>query len=189
MKPETLLNFTGGMDSTNCLYNWLREHPNEKILVHHCHLKTFQGRAPFEAEACRKVLDWFRDRGMDNFEYVETTFDYGDLSRIIYDIEVIAFITSIIIRDRSRDIRRVMFTGSRDDHEQSGFEIRRKRSRDILNLVGRREVEFLVPNAHKPRKTVIEEIPAELRALVWYCRRPVDGSPCGQCHTCKMTEV
>src|SRR5690606_30959153 len=88
--------------STLCLYNYLRSNPGKKLLVYHVNLKNWEGRQDLENHAVHRILEWMRKNALDDFEYLEMTFDYGNVRRILWDSELWGFIDGLVLRDVAR---------------------------------------------------------------------------------------
>src|SRR5690606_8661524 len=123
---DMLINLSGGIDSTYAAYKYLRENPNKKLLLHHCVLKNFQNRWPKEKEAVEKVLQYLERKNLKNFDYIETVFDYGGIGSMIHDIEMIGFMTAIILRNQNFRVEEVAITASKDDTLQPSYKYRAK---------------------------------------------------------------
>lgn len=186
---DVLINFTGGLDSTYYLYTWLKNNPTKKALVHHCILKNYQLRFDKEIEACNKIIEWLRNQGLTNFEYIETTFDASQVISTINDIEIVGFMNSVILRSNRIAIDEIAITASAQDLTQGPAYDQRSKSRfEIIKLVSRKSPKFTYPIAHLSRWQMIQAIPKELVNLLWFCRVPrKDGAPCGVCKTCRWT--
>lgn len=185
---KTLINFTGGLDSTYALWDYLKTNPNDWFLVHHCNLKNFQKRDVEEAKAVKNIINELKRMGHCNFDYVETTFDYGSTNTMIHDIEVIGFLTGVLLRDTRCRINSIAITASADDFLQKSYPLRAETRFRIINTVTRGvEPNYEYPIKHLTRKDMIERIPPNLLKLLWYCRRPRNGQRCGKCSTCIKT--
>lgn len=187
-KYHTLINFTGGLDSTYALWNYLKNNPNEWFLVHHCNLKNHQKRDVEEIKAVKNILNELKRMGYNNFDYVETTFDYGTTNTMIHDIEVIGFLTAVLLRDNRRRIGAVSITASADDFTQKSYPLRAETRFRIINTTTRGvEPNYDYPIKHLTRKDMIETLPPNLLKLIWYCRKPKASQRCGKCSTCTKT--
>lgn len=183
---RALHNLSGGLDSTFVAWKWLCEHP-ERLLIHHCHLKTRQNRYPNEAEAVNRILDWLREHGLGHFDFVETTFDYGTSRSGVYDIEIIGFMTAVIVRGkRNKDIDTVLVSASANDMKLRNIAVRQERREALIRLMNPdRRLSFAWPIKTLSREDMVRDMPTDLFDLTWSCRRPKDGKPCGKCHTCR----
>lgn len=177
-----LLNISGGVDSVYVAWDHLRNRRG-RLLLHHCEFRTKSRRWEAEAKALNEVLAWFDANGLTDYEIARTGFDYGTLDTI-WDIEVIGFLTGVILRKRP-EINTVLLTATADDMELKNISRRQKRRADIIELVANRPVRLIQPVSHVRKAAMIAELPADLYALTWSCRKPKDGKPCGKCYTCR----
>ena len=184
---RVLLNLSGGIDSSYAAWRWLVDNPYRPLLIHHCRLLNFEGRTQAEDQAVDGVVAWLREQGLDRFQLVKTEFNYGTLPHIVWDIEVIGFITGVILRGkRYPDIRQVIMTTTADDMKLKNIHRRHRRREELTRLmVPRKEVQYLWVNRHLPKAEMVRRMPKELLRATWSCRRPKDDRPCGECYTCK----
>lgn len=187
-KPiTTLLHFSGGQDSTYVAYKWLKEHPDEILLLHHVNLKhKAENRLIVEKAAVHNILNYFKHIGLNNFRYLESSFDYGDLPRIsVKDIQIVSLFTSIILKTpQYNTINKLLL--SWHDGEVNREDIRKGyRVRKMLDaLEVDRPIEFIFPIEYMTRKEMFDDTPKELVKYMWSCRKPKNGSHCGSCKTC-----
>lgn len=180
--PEALVQLSGGIDSTYVLYHWLKDNPNKTILVHHIHLKNNEGRLEYEKKAVDSILNYLREHGLDNFVYIESTFDYGNMGWIIKDVEVCGFFLGIILRNQKwTNLKKILMPIYKPEAGS-----RHKRAERIRNIVSlHREIEVEFPLLNMKKAEVMQGLPKELLDMTWYCRKPVNGKVCGVCITCK----
>jgi hypothetical protein len=188
--PTTLLGLSGGLDSVYVLYQWLRDHPDERLLVHHCRLVNWWGRQPFETAGARAAVAWCRDQGLDNFDYIETSIDVGDLRRLPYDEFLLTVLNGLILRDpRYQGLRTILVPTPKDEYDRLGrrLDSRRAKSRHIREQFSTAPLRAVYPVAHLSKQEIVAACPPELRAVSWSCRQPTaDGNPCQVCHTCEQ---
>ena len=183
VQASTLIQFSGGIDSTFVLWWWLVNHPDEYCVVHHIDMIHFEKRNKEELEAVDKVLRWLDSQGLTNYFYIQNTFDYGNIPGLIYDVEVCGFIAGIILSTiRWDSITKVFFPIY--GHETTREQTRRK----VMNLTSDKEVECIYPLVGLTKTDVMKMMPYELLKLCWFCRVPIDGKPCENCHTCKQVK-
>jgi len=179
-----LINLSGGIDSAYCLWRALSE--GHRCLVHHINLKNFEGRSDHERLATEKILSWLTSKGLTNWTYVESGFDYGSLKYIVKDLYVWSFFTGVILANpRNKDIKKVVLSVSSKFLAQTDREERR---RSVVRSVAGREPEWITPIASFTKEEVINMTPPELLSLCWWCRTPRDNNPCHKCHTCKQVD-
>jgi 7-cyano-7-deazaguanine synthase in queuosine biosynthesis len=187
-KPiTTLLHLSGGQDSTYVAYKWLKEHPNETLLLHHVNLKhRAENRLIVEKAAVQNILKYFKKIGLDNFIYKESSFDYGDLPRIsIKDIQIVSLFSSIILKTpkyESIDTLLLSWHKGEVDREDIKKGFRVKKMLEALE-VGR-NIKLSFPIEFMTRKEMFDDTPKELTKYMWSCRKPRNGSHCGVCKTC-----
>lgn len=188
-KPiTTLLHFSGGQDSTYVAYKWLKEHPDEILLLHHVNLKhEAENRLMVERTAVHNSLNYFKRIGLSNFIYLESSFDYGDLPRIsIKDIQIVALFTSVILKTpQYNTIDKLLLSWHKGEVNREdirkGYRVRKML--DALEVD--RPIEFVFPIEYMTRKEMFNDTPKELMKYMWSCRKPKNGSHCSSCKTCR----
>lgn len=184
-KIDTMLPFSGGCDSTLVLWNWLRQNPSKKLLVYHIVLKNWEGRQDLELKAVYDILSWMRSNGLDNFEYHEAGFDYGTIKKIVWDMEIWAFWDAIILRAKKyANIKTILCPYIKTSHQAEMLTGRHQTRIALTKLIAKREMKYVMPIMHMNKEAILNSLHPELRSLVWYCRRPVEGKPCHKCFTC-----
>jgi len=178
-----LIEVSGGMDSVYCLWKFLKENPKEYVLAHHIILK-YKGprREKEEKLACDNIVKWLRTHGLNNFEYNESVFEYGNLLRPILDVQVVAFFSGIIFKDIAfSNIKTLIIPLRKNEYV--------KRETKIKLILNSLEIsplpEILLPILNSNRREMADKMPADLLALVNSCRRPINGRPCKLCPPCK----
>lgn len=189
-KPaKALIQLSGGIDSTFVLWKWLTENPNEFCLVHHINLielRDDQGdisenRYYEEKLAVDKILKWLDSQGLNNYFYVENTFDYGNFTSCLFDVELCGLFAGILLQSpRWASIEDVI-------HPIYGWETEREdKKRKYMRMISERNINSLYPLAGLKKSDVIKQMPKQLLELCWFCRNPKQECvPCGECHTCK----
>lgn len=193
------VNLSGGVDSTYYLWRWLREHPEETIVVHHC--LFLKRRLTQEKNACDNVLNYFRSVGLNNFRYVETGIQRGTLQGKILDIELLSANTGVALKlNPSAKTLLLPYckeeTSALDVHLKGGGTIetydhnhRYWKVNQVYELLAGRELQYHFYRSPDGRllskREMIQEMPKELFEKTWYCRRPREGEVCGKCHTCR----
>lgn len=186
MDMDTLLNFSGGIDSTYCLWRYLKENRDKTLLVHHIHLENNDRRVKYESLAVDNVLSWLRSQGLTNFKYIESRLDYGTIHPIVWDSAVVGFFTGLVLTNRKYELKYIISPTPKDEVERLGAELERRRVKSSLvrKSISQKELEVLFPMVHLYKKDIIQEMPEELFRLCWYCRHPKNGNVCNRCHTC-----
>jgi hypothetical protein len=187
---NALLMFSGGIDSTVAAYEYLKNNPDKKLLMHHVILKNDTNRFLKEKEATENICNWFRKNNLNNFEIIYSVFDYGDIKNKIWDIEIMAFYIYIhLCNPKYSQLSHVLlpFYLNRD------LRGKYKKFEAILNLVNfykKIQVKFDYLFWGKAKRDVIVKLPSDLLKLTWYCRTPENDRPCQKCYTCKeVTEA
>lgn len=192
---DTLLNFSGGLDSTYCFYKYLKENPNKKLLSHFIHLINWEGREPYESKAVNNVTQWFKSHNMNNFELLETTVDYGNIRWIVPDSSLVAWWTGAILRNPNRNnIRNIIIPTPKDEMVRMEAEvIRRQECNEAIReamlknskRLRPRDINILYPIINMWKSEIVADMPKDLAKLTWSCRTPTtSGNPCKKCHTC-----
>lgn len=182
-RATTLIQLSGGIDSTFVLWWWLVNHPDEFCVVHHIDMIHFENRSKKESEAVGNILKWLDSRGLKNYFYIQNTFDYGNIPGVVFDVEVCGFTAGVILATRRcQSINKVFFPIYGNETE------REKIRREVMMLTAKREIECIYPLVGLEKFDVMKMIPFELLQLCWYCRSPLNGNPCGNCHTCKQVD-
>lgn len=191
---DTILMLSGGVDSTYCAWDYLRKNPNKDLLLYHIDFNSWEGRREYELKAVDNIIRYFKENGLDNFQFYRSHFDYGDVGYINYDVVTFASFTGNILRiPKFRTVKYIItstcleeansFGGTTNSEKLS----RHTRKEEITKLTAcRGDLEWYRPIAHLGKKDMLEEMPEELVSYIWYCRRPTpEGLPCQVCHTCK----
>lgn len=198
-QSRALLMLSGGIDSTYCMYQALSS--GRSLAVHHIHLVNREGRSDAERRAVQQILRWFRRKGLTNFTYTESTFDYGSIRHIAKDYSVYSLMIGILLQDpRNRDISSFIHPRHSDAfnlRRGQTFESASRRANAVLTgvskLVANRDVRMELPIVEMTKKQVIEACPPDLLRLTWYCRRPRKAGsvfyPCNACFTCKQVNA
>lgn len=185
-KITTLLHLSGGQDSTYVAWKWLKDNPDEAILLHHVNLVgRGENRLVQENRAVRKILEFLRSEGLDNFVYYESDFSYGNLPRIsIKDIQICTVFSSIILRTpQFKNIKTILLSWHKGEVNAPGIN-RGYRVKAMLKAFEIDGIELEFPIEHHTRRMMADEMPEKLLALCHTCRRPDMRGSCGKCKTC-----
>ena len=170
---EILLNFSGGIDSTYLLWKLLSE--NKKILVHHCEIYNHENRTIPESIAVKNILNWLIDNNLKNFKYVQTGFNYGNSFYIVKDVEVISFMSSVLLRNpKLKKIKEIAVSANSEDETSSPNDISSIRRLKILDAIlpKNSDVKLTYPIINMSKKNIISSMPKELFKMTWFCRTP-----------------
>ena len=191
MQPTVLVSWSGGIDSTSCLWQLLRD--GVCVLAHHVELRSPDGRWRAEGPAVEAQRAWFAAHGMPIEYFKRTGFDYGDVAKYTRDINITAFTAGFILSGYPSVTAAVISSSADDARRQesdAGIQARRKQ---LTEIMAGRSLEWLTPNLHKSKREVMAEMPPDLLALCWYCRKPLVEQGkcksrfvrCGHCRTCR----
>ncbi len=189
---QTMLNWSGGIDSTYVMWKWCLDNPKEKLLVHHCSLRTYQHRWKKEDQAVNKILKWFEENGITNFEYVETIFDVEEAHPMLYDITLMWMAAGSVIMSRKYNtITKFLVNTPQDEFIRLGKKrpVVHAQAERVRKAIIQRDLESIHYVKGLYKKDIINAMPKDLLELCWFCRTPTkNGRPCGSCHTCKQVE-
>ena len=198
---DLLINFSGGIDSTSVAYNWLKNNPDKKALLHHCVVRMHPDRHRHEKElaAVERVTRWFREHGLVNFDLYTTVYDALEVGGVVADQTVVTFVTCSFLANRRAPVYskakkpRVTCSSwainrSKTDVTYPGFWGRNSAHQKLISLFGLSDITFVYPNSKLTREQVIKSIPRELLGLTWFCQSNREREePCGKCWTCRRT--
>jgi 7-cyano-7-deazaguanine synthase in queuosine biosynthesis len=183
---RTLIHLSGGQDSTYCLWKWLSENPTELILVHHVAMHSRrENREQMEDHAVNSILEWLRSNDLANFIYHKSHFSYGTLPWIsVKDIQIMAFFSSCIIRQKNLSIDKIIMPWHKGevhfDEQQKGHRVKAL----LAAMEITKSIELIFPIENMTRAEMAAEMPEELLALCWSCRKPRSNQKCGKCRAC-----
>lgn len=173
-----LLMFSGGIDSTYVAYDFLRRNQKEYLLLHHIKLHNKQNRMLCEDLSCKKITTYLKENNFNNFVYSESSFNYGDIKHLIYDIEIVAFHMYILLQHPYYNIKNILlpfYMNKSKDRYDKFF--------NIIKL-SNKDVNFSFPISKMTKCQVINRLPKNLLNITWYCRTPINKQPCHTCETC-----
>lgn len=185
--------FSGGLDSTAMLVRLL-EGTRDELRVHHIRMANREGRADAEQQAVEAIVAWCRERYRP-FRYSESGLDFSALGAIPIDYLSIAFVACQVAID-TPGCDRIAVGALATDTDIVNRTARQKRVFEAMyecyraRKLGEPRVEWVFPVWDVPKARLAAELPPELVALTWSCRRPVAMpggrfAPCGVCKACK----
>jgi len=196
----TFVNLSGGVDSTYYLWRWLRENPDEEILVHHC--LFLQRRLSQEKQACENILSYLKEEGLTNFQFVQTGVQRGTLQGRILDIELLSGIAAVVVKN-SPTIQNILLPYSKEETKElnrhyiehgtiAGYNPTHRYTtvNIVMEALNQKKFNYIMYTDETKgiisKQQMMAEMPRELFDLTWYCRRPVgEDGKCGRCHTCR----
>lgn len=187
---ETFIAFSGGIDSTYNLWRWLKDNPDDIILVHHVTYYNQEGRAEYEKKAVDQVLDWLRKNGLTNFHYVESILDLRQFRRIGLDTITLASLHGTLLKGYW-EVKYWVTNTPKNEYSRLGDGVmaRREKAKEIIKVITGKRYQSVYGLDKMTKREIINSMPKELFELTWWCRRPKeDGTVCGKCHTCKQVK-
>lgn len=179
---NTLLMFSGGLDSTGVFYKLIKE--KVKLHVHHMNLINKENRCEAERIAVKNICDYMKNIG--DFDYSESTHELPTINNnFAYDSDLYNLVAgSICSSDHS--IKFVALGLTKSDLSSS-VNRRVLRGNKIFESFSS-SAKKIYPLVDKTKKEIFDFLPKELVDLTWSCRTPIyqDGiQKCGKCKACK----
>lgn len=179
MKPNTLIMFSGGLDSTGVLYKLINS--KEELLVHHLYLSNKENRGEAESIAVKNIIEYMRK--IREFSYTESYHEYPAYNgNFMWDSDIYNFVAGTICLSL-KSIKEVAIGRTKSD---SGLD-RSQRGTKILNILSP-NVKKIFPVGDMTKKEIYEMLPEDLRELTWSCRKPIykenNIEVCKTCKTC-----
>jgi 7-cyano-7-deazaguanine synthase in queuosine biosynthesis len=178
-KPNVLLMFSGGLDSTGAFWKLLQE--KEKIHVHHLYLVNKENRALAEDKAVKDIIDYMKKIG--DFSYSESYHEYPSYNgNFMWDSDMYNFIAGTICLS-IKSIKEVAIGRTKSD---TGVDLRAERGTKILNAFDP-NIKKIYPVGDMTKKEIYKMLPEDLRNITWSCRRPTydqETKACNRCKTC-----
>jgi len=197
---NTLLMFSGGLDSTGALWNLLKDEQN-KIHLHHLHLVNLTKRAKPEEIAVKNILLYI-NKTYRNVKYSESYHEYSAYStlsqikntnnylvlnqNLMFDSDIYNFMAATICFALP-NIKKIAVGRTKSDDSPAVLE-RAIRGNELLKLFVP-HIEKIYPVEHLTKSEIYNMLPEELRNMTWSCRTPVNADndtfiECGKCKTC-----
>jgi 7-cyano-7-deazaguanine synthase in queuosine biosynthesis len=182
---DTLLMFSGGLDSTGAF--WKLYHDGVNFNVHHMVLKNQENRGVAESIAVANILNYMRGIGWTG-SYTESTHEYPSFNgRFLWDADMTSFMAGYIC-SVSRNIKKVALGLTLSDMQEAAIPRRIERANKVFSAMC--EAEKTYPVAELTKLDLFKMMPETLRDFCWYCRTPqyVNGVPekCNKCKTCRV---
>ncbi len=133
------------------------------------------------------ALNYFTSQGLNTYTYVETTFDYGKITYLIYDVELIGFLTGLVLRNpKYKNVSRVIVSVNANDPSARDVNTpRRVKANALTDILIDRQVNFEYPYVDITKADMVKSLPPDLVKGLWWCRTPRAGNRCGRCRPCK----
>ncbi len=197
-KFNTIIPFSGGIDSTAALYSTLIKNPDKKYLVFHIDIinATSGNRYILEKKAVQNILTYLLENSISNFCFKSLSIDYSNFDiPLVWDSEVVNFMAAMIVQDKP-EIEEFIEGAIWDDYQEEGFKERLMKIASIFyTCSGRTEndFKFSFPLKNLKKHEVMRLIPHELLKVTWSCRYPEIGLPytlvrCHKCPPCKIID-
>lgn len=185
---DVLANLSGGLDSVYGVWRLLEQ--GRRPLIHHCHLGGNK-RLQFESRATQEALEWFRIRGLTNFEYIEswvTLPPYRYKSRM-RDPDLIMMVSGQILRDRPH-INELSYFNNLEDTSSRYPRMARSRVNILKYWAHRNNIKIDRPIAHLTKADIVRALPDDLFQLSHWCRFPNShGEACHRCIPCRKVDA
>jgi 7-cyano-7-deazaguanine synthase in queuosine biosynthesis len=194
---NTLLMFSGGLDSTGALWQMLKNKEN-KIHLHHLYLVNREKRAEAEQKAVNNIVSYISRS--HSIKYTESYHEYPYYSyvsgidskkisinhRFMFDSDIYNFIAATICSCLP-NIKTVAIGRTKSDSDPSITE-RANRGNKLLELFVP-NIKKIYPVGHLTKAEIYTMLPEELRNITWSCRTPINidentFKECGKCKTC-----
>lgn len=200
MHEVKLVLLSGGLDSAYLLWD-MAAHSDAMIHVHHVIIKTRrEPRWQPELNASRNIVAYIR-QNYRHFDYSESLFEFRHDNFIPYDIEVCLYIAANVAKNLKGRIS-VVSGRVKDDVPDASVMMRIEENHRMWAFAtrGYKNIDPVVGNplADKYKAQLIQELPAQLFKIAWYCRHPVGPTgertgnsnsiwrPCNKCKSCLM---
>lgn len=182
-KPNVLLMFSGGLDSTGAFWRLIAEGRN--IHAHHLYLVNKENRAFAEDKSVKEIVEYMKNAG-GRFSYSESFHEYPCYNgNFLWDSDILSFMAGAICLSM-KSIKEVAIGMTKSDMSLN-LSARIGRANSIFQAFGTEAVK-VYPVGDLTKKQIYEMLPEDLRRLSWSCRTPVyvgdDIRTCGRCKAC-----
>lgn len=184
MRPNILLMFSGGLDSTGAFWKLINQ--ENDLHVHHMHLINKEKRSDAESIAVNEIINYMKK--IKNFSHTDSIHEYPSYNgNFIWDGDIASFIAGTICLSMP-SIKEVAFGRTATDDENPRLSSRIDRANKIFKAMCNANKIYPVQSLTKVQ--IYEDLPTDLRELCWSCRKPiyVENKPvrCNKCITCKQ---
>lgn len=191
-----ILMLSGGLDSTYLLWHLLRS--GERPHIHHIHLINDVEKMHIpQKDACDNILRYFKKYRL---RYSESSFEFRRQRRIGVDNDIILMVAQKICQNTIGKNIEVLQGWIQYDLDREFVVERAKRETSkrlweaLVNSAWNHadispQIKMPLIDLQVTKKSILAEMPAELAAMTWSCRKPLFNNktyaPCGNCHACK----
>jgi 7-cyano-7-deazaguanine synthase in queuosine biosynthesis len=187
--------FSGGLDSVYLLWDFLNK--GRRVHAHHVSLKNPNepGMTEPQDKAALLVKEKLIEMGF-SFKYTESKHEFTFGNSAIFDSDVLCLHASQVCKNYTVPVT-VNFGWIADGLHRPSI-VRRFEENLTGNLwtalrasartkkVAPEKLSTPLLDARMYKKDIVEMLPRELLELSWSCRKPVNGSYCRKCVTCKQ---
>jgi len=182
LNPDTLVMFSGGIDSTGMLWKLLNE--KKALHVHHMNLRNEERRAFAEHKSVENILQLMSKN--HEFNYSESTHQYPSYNnKFIWDSDIVSFIAGTICLSIP-SIKFVAIGMTATDLSNPDLSNRIVRSNNVFKAFT--EATKIYPVKNMTKLQIYNMLPVEIRNLTWSCRTPIYVNNfayrCNKCMTC-----
>jgi len=192
----TIINVSGGLDSTFAAWNYMVKNPDKKLLIHHCTIKKVTkryGRHEFEEQAFDNIIDYFKANDF-NFELYRTSISFDAKAEVLTNDQYLvnACLGLMCFRSNIKVTTILVPISKTDINNGYGYaNSNNKRAKKIKQLrdMFLKKAKTLYPIEHLTRKEMLEKLPKDLVKLLYFCQgfHRTTSEPCGECDTCLET--
>jgi len=182
---KKLIMFSGGLDSLCMTYLMLKSAEDNDLHIHHINISNSENRAPAEAVAVKKAIEYFQTNNYPKFEYTESTIAAPNFGRsFMYDSDAVNFMAGYVC-SMNPDIEQVAIGLNKSDTNGPNTD-RIQKANQLLALFT--TATKIYPVKDYTKQAMYDLLPNELRNMFWSCRTPKyedsHARVCGHCHTC-----
>jgi hypothetical protein len=131
-----------------------------------------------------------RHGGKGLIEHTESRVDWGTLGYVPQNFHLWAYWAGVIMASPGgRDITTVILPRHSDAFaDDLGPAASDSAYRTHVREICGREPELGLPMVHLTKAEVVQQLPADLLAACWWCRRPNGRHACHKCATCRLVD-
>lgn len=147
-----------------------------------------------EQQASRNVIAYCRQHfPAVEIKHDESTVDMGKLPKKPRDHYLWAYVAAAVMASEENLTKLILPRGANDFTNPADAQLSTDSYMTAIRVSTKeRGVEICYPMLHMDKGQVIRALPADLRKLCWWCRRPRRRNGqwrvCHRCHTCKAVD-